>query len=532
MSKAAPTHSPYLVWIILILLIPALFINLGVSPFIEDEATRGLVAFEMNRSGNLITPTMNGEYYFNKPPLYNWILLGFFKLFNQYSEWVLRLPALISLLLFGLIIYVTTRREMGSRVAFMSSLLFITCGRILFYDSMRGLIDLSFSMVVFLNFYLIYYSLKKRRFYSLFIISYFLTATAFLLKGLPALVFQGLTLIAALAYFKSLKKLFHPSHFAGLAILILLVGGYYYLLWEDSREPEFFSKLVTQSTQRTFIRHGFWKTILHLFSFPFEQVYHLLPWSLLFIFLFTKSFYSRLRENKYQGYLALVFAVNIPVYWTSYGTHPRYLFMLYPILFILLSDYYFHLNQQDKLYRVFWNIMLVSLGLALIAGSWLFFTQDLSGSGNSILVYCIALAFILTGYFFMWKKAKLRFELMILVLLCLRIFFNLVLLPDRAVKSKYLIEKQAAEKIDDITVQSELMLHPDAPVTPVFVYYMSIARNDILRMEHGRCRNGVYYILDDRDPPREGEEKIMDFESSWKKQKVRLSIVGQNKDPA
>ena len=122
MNHTAPGQQPYLVWIILLLLVPALFINLGVSPLITDEATRGIVAFEMKQSGNLITPTINGEYYFNKPPLYNWILLGFFNLFNQYSELVLRLPALISLLLFGWIIYDTTRRQMGSRVGFISEI--------------------------------------------------------------------------------------------------------------------------------------------------------------------------------------------------------------------------------------------------------------------------------------------------------------------------------------------------------------------------------------------------------------------------
>ncbi|MDF1576159.1 MAG: glycosyltransferase family 39 protein [Bacteroidales bacterium] len=296
-----------------------------------------------------MTPTTHGEYYFNKPPLYNWILLGFFNLFNQHSELVLRLSAVISLLLFGVIIYFTTRKELGTRVAVLSSLLFISCGRILFYDSMRGLIDLSFSLVVFLNFYLIYYFLARRKYLPLYMVSYFLASVAFLMKRLPAVIFQGLTLCTALACFKSFKKLFHPAHLAGLMIFVILVGGYYFLLWENSQEPEFFRRLVSESTKRTIVNHGIWSTIKHLFFFPFDQVYHLLPWSLLFIFLFRKSFYGHLRENKYAGYLALVFLVNIPVYWASVGTHPRYLFMLYPILLILLVHYYLILKDRDPL---------------------------------------------------------------------------------------------------------------------------------------------------------------------------------------
>lgn len=62
--------------IIFTLLIPALFINLGKMPLSSDEPTRSVVALEMNLSGNYVTPTINGDYYYNKPPLYNWILAG------------------------------------------------------------------------------------------------------------------------------------------------------------------------------------------------------------------------------------------------------------------------------------------------------------------------------------------------------------------------------------------------------------------------------------------------------------------------
>ena len=56
MHKTSPGQQKYLVWTILLLLIPV----------IADEATRGMVAFEMQQSGELITPKINGEYYYNK----------------------------------------------------------------------------------------------------------------------------------------------------------------------------------------------------------------------------------------------------------------------------------------------------------------------------------------------------------------------------------------------------------------------------------------------------------------------------------
>jgi 4-amino-4-deoxy-L-arabinose transferase-like glycosyltransferase len=531
MNNTFPLNNRYLAIVILILLIPALFINLGMSPLIMDEATRGLVAFEMHHTGNLITPTINGEYYFNKPPLYNWILLGFFNLFNSYSETILRLPAVLSLLAFGLIIYLTTRKELGARVAFLGSLMFITCGRILFYDSMRGLIDLSFSMVVFLNFYMIYYFISRKKYVSLYLVSYFLASVAFLMKGLPAVIFQGLTLVAAMAYFRSLKKLFHPAHLAGLAVFILLVGGYYFLLWENSGEPEFFRRLVSESTKRTLVANGILETIKYIFFFPFDQVYQLLPWSLLLIFLFSKQFYRNLREMKYPGYLALVFFVNVPVSWTSVGLHPRYLFMLYPLVLIILANQYCALKQDDRLYRIFWNMMFIIFGLALASGIWFFLSNSIAGSGGALVTLGISLAIILSCYMLMWRKQAIRIELLIIIVLVLRIFFNLVVLPDRLAKSSQAAEKEAAEKVDAITRGHELLLHPAAPASLEFVYYISTARDEILKMEHGAFKSGTYYIFDASDPLRVGEEEVLAFESNLEDGQLRLSIIPNETGP-
>ena len=131
----------------------------------------------------------------------------------------------------------------------------------------------------------------------------------------------------------------------------------------------------------------------------------------------------------------------------------------------------------------------------------------------------------------MLKKKDIRLELLIIILLFLRIFFNLVVLPDRLVKTPQFEEKKAAEKINEITQNSELMLHPVTPVSVEFVYYISTARNEILKKEYGEFKNGIYYFFDARDPLREGEKKVMEFESRWKKRKLRLSIITKDNDP-
>ena len=80
-------------------------------PLFADEPTRALVAIEMMFSDNYWVPTIQGEFYYNKPPLYNWIIAGLFTVTGSMSEFIFRLPSVIPLLLFGLTIFLWTKKK-------------------------------------------------------------------------------------------------------------------------------------------------------------------------------------------------------------------------------------------------------------------------------------------------------------------------------------------------------------------------------------------------------------------------------------
>lgn len=179
-------------------------------------------------SGDYITPTLQGNIYLNKPPLYNWIIAGSFKLFNNYSTFALRFPVIISIFIFGFIIYHFVKLYLKNfQVAYFSAIAFITNGRILIYDSLQGLIDITFGWVMFLLFMLIYHFGEKGKYYQLFIFTYLLTTAGFLMKGLPAIAFQGITLLTWAVYKKNFRKLFSLAHVTGALCFIIPVAIYY-----------------------------------------------------------------------------------------------------------------------------------------------------------------------------------------------------------------------------------------------------------------------------------------------------------------
>ena len=84
-SKPMSFSTKILLALFVVLLLPALLINLGLMSFIDDEGIRSLVALEMRLSGNYMAPTMNGEWYYNKPPLFKWIRLGYYQVFGVWE---------------------------------------------------------------------------------------------------------------------------------------------------------------------------------------------------------------------------------------------------------------------------------------------------------------------------------------------------------------------------------------------------------------------------------------------------------------
>ena len=357
----------YIYRIILVLLLPALLINLGLVAYINDEGIRALVALEMELSGNYLVPTMHGELYLNKPPLYNWIILLFFKFFGEASEWTSRLPTVFFLCCYAGTVYFFSRKYFSQRFAFINALALVTCGRILFYDSFLGLIDICFSWVIFMVFMLAFHFGQQRRWTTLFVSVYTLSSLAFLMKGLPALVFLGSVLLAYFIWQRDFKRLFSVSHILGFGIMLVLLGSYYYAYAQEGNLADIIATLFNESAKRTAIHYDWVDTLIHLFTFPFEMIYHFLPWSILVVYIFRKEWLSSIRQHPFIAFNALAFAATIPVYWASVEVYPRYLFMHVPLLFTVFLYWTIEEKRQalwqDKWLDLLWR-MLPALAVA------------------------------------------------------------------------------------------------------------------------------------------------------------------------
>jgi 4-amino-4-deoxy-L-arabinose transferase-like glycosyltransferase len=466
----------------------------------SDEPRRALVALEMMLSGDYVTPTLNGERYFNKPPLYNWLIAGSYHLFGSYSPVALRFPMLVSLLLFGLTVYGAVRRYVGNTVGFAVAMMTLTNGRVLLYDSMLGLIEITFGWVTYIAMLLVFHYTQKRQYWFLYLTTYALTAVGFLLKGLPPLAFQALTLGGWLLYTRQFRRLVHPAHLAGIGVFLLIVGGYYWRYFTNNAIPpgDVVAVLFSESAKRTGLRFGLGKTLLHLLTFPAEAFYHFVPYLFLLGLLVRRGLWPLLRSNTFIVFNALAFGVNVLIYWTSPEVYGRYLIGLMPLLFTVLAWlYYEHTSPADRFRWWMERIWLGMVGI-LALGTWLAVFHPATRDIPSIVWKTAIVASLLAGLaWYLYRPSANRLGQMIGVMLVVRLGFNWIILPGRATtRQSY---KDSAEQAARLTLGHPLYGYKktvgNGQATDVSSFHIAAVRGDILR-KTSRKLPGAYYIAD------------------------------------
>src|SRR5574340_240506 len=96
MPRSLPPRAAF----VLLALVRALALfRLGASPLVgPDEPRYARVAVEMHRAGAWVTPTVAGQPWLEKPPLYYWLAGAAFSVLGE-TELAARLPSALALVL-------------------------------------------------------------------------------------------------------------------------------------------------------------------------------------------------------------------------------------------------------------------------------------------------------------------------------------------------------------------------------------------------------------------------------------------------
>jgi 4-amino-4-deoxy-L-arabinose transferase-like glycosyltransferase len=342
--------------LLFVIIIAFYFYGLGSLPLLgPDEPRYAQVAREMFVRGDLITPTLGGHTWFEKPALLYWLMIASFKIFGVH-EWSARLgPALCGLLTIAAVAYVgraVERASDGEQAAgfgFWSVLVAASSlGLIVFSRAASFDVVITMTTAWALSFFMVYELRQKKR--SVLLIGFYICV--------------GLSLLAK-----------------GLVGIVIPFGvvGFYYLLRREWPQRQVWLSLVWGLPLATaisaiwygpviarhgrtfidefFIQHHFARYVSNKYHHP-QPIYFYpviilllaLPWS-----PFVIAALAKIRRWVWRGADSLsvvrVFALawlTMPIVFFSFSSSklPGYILPSLPAAAFLIADYLIHSKSR------------------------------------------------------------------------------------------------------------------------------------------------------------------------------------------
>ncbi|MEN6565114.1 MAG: glycosyltransferase family 39 protein [Veillonellales bacterium] len=199
------------------------FFYLGQLPLLDpDEPVYAETAREMIQFNDYISPRIFNDFWYDKPPMYYWLVAGAFKLFGA-GEFGARFPSALLGVSGTVLIYLVGRGLFGNRAGMLAALV-LTTSLEYFYLSKAAVTDitLTFFMAVSLLAFL-----KKR--YYLF---YGCAALAVLTKGPIGIVFPGIIIFIYLMATRRLAEVKKMKLFSGTLLFLAVALPWYAIMYQ------------------------------------------------------------------------------------------------------------------------------------------------------------------------------------------------------------------------------------------------------------------------------------------------------------
>ncbi len=465
----------------IMVLIPVFYLNLGKYPFAQqpEEKRRALVSLEMKMQKNYIVPTIQGEPYYNKPPLFNWFLIPFVD--NNNPEKSCRAVCVSLLLLGGFIIFVLLKERRGWQHALFVVFMYLSSMYVTRYLSFIVNVDVLFVLFIVPLIYLNFRYANKGKYNHLFIVGYMLTSMAFLTKGMPALWFQLVSLVFALIINRKPKRLFCFAHLYGILVFLFLVGGYFWLYSRHSDLLPYLKQFIAETM--VVERFSFNEIIAHFISFPGLNMAAFWPLYLFLPLMFLRENIYHIIKSKELSYLMLTTVAGVSVFWISPYYLPYYSLMFVPVIFdvlsLLLTD--FTRGTWNKVLRAYFIYAVILIPVFI------------TGYISVIPLLCAGLLF-----YGLRKHAYTILIIAGIVLLLWKGFGDMGYYADTKnftvpTKDKC---RQLVENYPDAKWKTS---NQTSKVNYVTLYYLTYFSEDIVPVSNVKPENNVYYLIEQEE---------------------------------
>ncbi len=223
------------------------FVGLGTYSLMDVDETRYvLMSRDMFNTRDFMTLYLNGEYFFEKPPLYFWgEVLSFFTFGGQVNEFTARFPVALYGTLSTLLLYFIGRKTVSRKYGIVAALILATSVEFLILAK-YAILDIllatcvEFSICFGFLTYFVKDSNKKYCWWAFYLFS----ALAVLAKGIPGFILPFGTMFFVAIFTKKFKELFKLQYIIPGVIIFLIVVLPWHILMLKKYDPLFFNEYI------------------------------------------------------------------------------------------------------------------------------------------------------------------------------------------------------------------------------------------------------------------------------------------------
>ena len=390
------------------------FFGIGSYPLRDIDETRyASMAHDMFRSKDFMTLYLNGEYFFEKPPLYFWLECLSFGIFGKVNEFTVRFPVAMLGTLCSFLMYFIGKKIVSRNYGFISALILATSAEFLILSKFAILdIVLAFctTFSIFFGFITLFCEEKNKKwFWWLF---YTFSGLAVLAKGIPGFVLPFGTMFFVYIVAKKFKELFKPIFFIPGTLIFLSIVLPWHILMLQKHDPLFFNEYIMKHHVARFTTSENLGRKEPVYFFIITILWGFFPWIVPFlatcknwgykIIQFIKNGIDFNKFDNVQKYITMNIIASLLIltfFSISSSKLVTYILPIYPFLACLLAAIfisYLKSKEYDKSIKISSIIIGSIFAIAGIVAPivYMFLPQDIAEIIKDAIIITPTLLFI------------------------------------------------------------------------------------------------------------------------------------------
>lgn len=354
------------------------FFNIGNYPLMDVDETRYVsMARDMFHCKDFLTLYLNGEFFFEKPPLYFWGECLSFAIFGKVTEFTARFPVALYGTLSTLLLYFTGKKIVSRRFGVISALILATTLEFVILAKF-AILDIVVTTCVGFSVmfgFLTQFVQDKNKKYMWWLF-YIFSGLAVMAKGIPGFVVPFAVMFFVTIANKTFKQVFKPQYILPGFLLFFLIVLPWHLIMFKIHDPLFFHEYIIKHHIERFLNSNEINREQPFYFYILTVLWGLVPWIFSAIAVGVTKLKSIKKFNvtelsnpqKYLLFNAIAFVVTMLFFSSSSTKLITYILPVYfftaCILGFVWEDYMFNKKYEKPI-----NITVYILGgICILAG--------------------------------------------------------------------------------------------------------------------------------------------------------------------